>query len=121
MAPIPSVDGRIADPCPALVKTPQSCKCRYCKAVFDFDPLHPNKQFCKEAHQKLFWRYGSLSIGKLAERMQRQNQKLIAAEMQAMRAEMDVLTEAMQGVGKVIISLSERLQTLEAREAEAAA
>lgn len=53
--------------------------------------------------------------------MQRQNQKLIAAEMQAMRAEMDVLTEAMQGVGKVIISLSERLQTLEAREAEAAA
>lgn len=63
-------------------------KCRYCKAIFDIDPRHPNKEFCKEGHRKLFWRYGQHSVTKLAERMQRENKKLIASELKAARREL---------------------------------
>lgn len=60
--------------------------CRYCKAKFELDPRHPNKEFCKEGHRKLYWRYGSLSVTKVAERMQRETAKMLMRELTPLRA-----------------------------------
>ena len=72
-------------------------KCRYCKAKFEVNPQFPHKQFCKETHRKLYWRYGSQSIGKVAERIERDMRKLIASELAAVHARLDAL-EAKDGL-----------------------
>ena len=66
-------------------------QCRYCKGKFEVDPQFPHKQFCKESHRKLYWKYGSQSIGKVAERIERDMRKLIAAELAGLRADIAAL------------------------------
>lgn len=68
--------------------TPEIRKCQYCKGQFEVNPQFPHKQFCKESHRKLFWKYGSQSVGKLAERIERDMRKLIATEQRAVLCEM---------------------------------
>lgn len=67
--------------------TPRQIRqCRYCKAKFEVDPRYGWKEFCKESHRKLYWKYGSLSIGKVAERVQRDVLKAVHAEVEPLRA-----------------------------------
>ena len=67
--------------------TPQTRFCRYCKAKFDVDPKHPNKEFCLETHRKLFWRYGQHSVEKVARRMERSLRKWMDVELKKIRRE----------------------------------
>lgn len=71
--------------------TPKLRECRYCKGKFEVNPAFHWKEFCNDTHRKLFWRYGSQSIGKLAERIERDMRKLIAAELAPLRARLDAL------------------------------
>ena len=77
----------------AVSATPEIRSCRYCKAKFEVDPRFPHKEFCKETHRKLYWRYGSQSITKCAERIERDMRKLIEAEVKLLRLRMDALAE----------------------------
>ena len=44
----------------------------------------------------MFWKYGSQSIGKVAERIERDLRKLIAAEVAPLRARLDALDSRLE-------------------------
>lgn len=126
---------------------PEIRLCRYCKGKFNVDPRHPNKEFCTENHRKLHHRYGSLSIGKIAARMERKlvNQMdLIAAGIENSIHERlgrieELLTEAraessqalyyaqraslpsVAGASSSASGILERIETIESRLANIAA
>lgn len=77
----------------STAKTPEVRACRYCRAKFDVDPKHPNKEFCKDSHRKLAHRYGALSIGKIAERTIRDARKMIEAEVAPLRTRVEALEQ----------------------------
>lgn len=62
---------------------PEIRSCRYCKAKFEVNPRFPHKEFCREAHRKLYWKYGAHSVGKVAQRIERDMRKLIKSEVDA--------------------------------------
>ena len=73
--------------------------CGYCRAVLIVDPKFPHKKFCNDTHRKLFHRYGSLSIGKIAERTIRDARKMIEAEVAPLRARVEALERAAEQNG----------------------
>jgi len=79
-------------------KARETRRCRYCKAVFEVDPKFVHKQFCKESHRKLYWKYGAWSVGKIAERTLRDAQKLMEAEIAPLRARVEALERWRDGV-----------------------
>lgn len=70
---------------------PETKQCPYCKGRFQVDQKHPNKKFCSQSHQKLYWAYGSVSIGKVAKRIERDFRKLVEKETKALRVELAAL------------------------------
>jgi hypothetical protein len=107
--------------------TPEIRLCRYCKAKFDIDPAFHWKEFCCDSHRKLFWRYGSQSVGKLAERMERNVRKAVGAEVAALckrieamepelakaREQGRILEGALATTGLLMRELNQRLEALE--------
>lgn len=109
--------------------TPREIRqCRYCKGKFEVDSKHPNKEFCSDSHRKLHWRYGSLSIGKVAARVERDVRKFVEKEMRPLlaeiarlRARLDALEHGTDiGFGERSASLTDRVGALE-REGSARA
>ena len=73
---------RRKDPTPES-SGPEIRACRYCKTKFEVNPRFPHKEFCRESHRKLYWKYGAHSVGKVAQRIERDMRKLIKAEVDA--------------------------------------
>ena len=88
-------------------------RCKYCKALFRPLPNNAKKQtFCCESHRKMHWKYGAMSIGKLASRIERNMKKYIESEMRTARREAEEQY-------RMLNELQARVSTLEAQGMQA--
>ena len=74
-------------------KSPEIRACAYCRAKFEVNPLFPRKRFCKDTCRKLSHRYGSMAVGKIAEKTIRDVHKLFEKELAPLRARVEALEE----------------------------
>lgn len=98
-------------------------QCRYCKGKFEVDPKFPHKMFCCESHRKLYWRYGSQSIGKVAQRIERDMHKMVEAAVKPLREQtapiadlkfqVEILEGAIKTTGLLLRELNQRVEALE--------
>jgi len=64
------------------VKIPAHPKCAYCKAYFTPRPGKTAIQrFCCENHRKLYWKYGTLPLDKLLNRLRQEIRQIIREEL----------------------------------------
>lgn len=60
-------------------------KCRYCHCLFR--PLQKDQKFCREAHRKAYWRYGSMSLEKIERQIEKRlGKSLISPLLKRMEA-----------------------------------
>jgi hypothetical protein len=90
-------------------KSEKAATCGYCKAILVIDPKFPHKKFCNDTHRKLFWKYGSMSVGKVAERMMRDVRKMVSAEI---KAELAPLLERIEELEEFAVSAYENMDSV---------